>query len=332
MNWIRPFTIGALLLIGLVGSARAASRSLTDYRSRLQRAVKLLEGTPADARPATLEAIARLLPGEEEVTIGEQTIRVNNRWLHRLLEEYRATREPDRRARLHDHIERRLQALLEQVNHVSGSVEPDIDRARARLTGILNRREFHYRSAQTWMSRWRRRIRRWLARLASLFPRLERGGAPFGQFIRILVWLMAAVIIYALVNAILAAFRRERRPSDTERRFPETASTAARLTPAELRKRALAAAQEKDYRRAVRYLYLSVLHALDERGLIEFTPAATNRDYLRRVRWEARLYPTMVYLTRRFERYWYGQIAPSEVEFYDYIAEVERALTALTGE
>ncbi len=278
------------------------------------------------------ETIARLLPSEEAVAVERQRVRVNNRWLHRLLEEYQATRDPDRRARLSAHIERRLQVLLEQVEQARGSAGPAIDQARARLAGILDRREFHRHSTSTWMSRWRRRIRQWLARLASLLPELERGGAPFGRAIQLIVWLMAMVLIYALITTLLAAFRRERHSSDGKDHAPESATTAIRPTPADWRKRALTAAQNKDYRSAIRYLYLSLLHALDERGLIEITPAATNRDYLRRVRPRANLYSTMVYLTRRFERYWYGQIVPSEADFHDYVIEYERAFSALTGD
>jgi hypothetical protein len=71
---------------------------------------------------------------------------------------------------------------------------------------------------------------------------------------------------------------------------------------------------EKNYRLAVRILYLQTLKLLSEKNIIAFQADYTNLDYLKQ------LSPTMFYkdffaITRHYEYVWYGGFAVSEPAF-----------------
>jgi hypothetical protein len=71
---------------------------------------------------------------------------------------------------------------------------------------------------------------------------------------------------------------------------------------------------EKNYRLAVRILYLQTLKLLSEKNIISFQADYTNMDYLQQ------LSPTMFYkdffaITRHYEYVWYGGFAVSEPAF-----------------
>ena len=61
-----------------------------------------------------------------------------------------------------------------------------------------------------------------------------------------------------------------------------------------------------DYRTAVRYLYLSSLLTLDERGLLRFDRSKTNREYLRSVAAFPQLSAPLRDVIDVFDRVWYG--------------------------
>ena len=73
-----------------------------------------------------------------------------------------------------------------------------------------------------------------------------------------------------------------------------------------------------DYRTAVRYLYLSALLLLEERGLLRYDRSLTNREYLRTVAHQPELAATLREVIDVFDRVWYGfqTLTASEYEQY----------------
>ncbi len=78
-----------------------------------------------------------------------------------------------------------------------------------------------------------------------------------------------------------------------------------------------------DYRMAVRYLYLSTLLILEERGLFRYDRSKTNREYLRSVRERPELAETLRDVVDVFDRVWYGFQPLSQSDYSQYQTRVE---------
>jgi hypothetical protein len=88
------------------------------------------------------------------------------------------------------------------------------------------------------------------------------------------------------------------------------------------------AAGEKDYRTAVRYLYLKGLHLLRDKGWIRYHAQATNHDYV----YQVNQYPVAEdfrFLTRIYDYVWYGEFAVSEDQFARLQTDFQRFYQAL---
>ena len=106
------------------------------------------------------------------------------------------------------------------------------------------------------------------------------GAGPLASLLALLgnpLTLIAFAAIAILIVLIIWLRRRRRRA----RRWAEPAFRER--TAAEWRQYAAARADEQDYRAAVRALYLGTITELDERRIVPFDPALTDREYL----WEA---------------------------------------------
>jgi hypothetical protein len=130
----------------------------------------------------------------------------------------------------------------------------------------------------------------------------------------------------ALVVVIVLAIRRLRSDFVRQTAVDEKAwQTGEQLTAATAYQQAQTTSGAGDYRTAVRYLYLSTLLALDERDILRYDRAATNREYLRRVAHQPDLYRLLQDVVDVFDRVWYG-FQPIGRETYDTYAERVAAL------
>jgi hypothetical protein len=77
-----------------------------------------------------------------------------------------------------------------------------------------------------------------------------------------------------------------------------------------------------DYRHALRYLYLSALLILDERGLLRYNRTQTNREYLRQVRSRPDLSGHLQVVVDTFDRVWYGLQPIDEASYAEYASHV----------
>jgi hypothetical protein len=77
-----------------------------------------------------------------------------------------------------------------------------------------------------------------------------------------------------------------------------------------------------DYRSAVRYLYLSALLILDERGLLRYDRAKTNREYLNSVSGSPELSQPLDEVIEVFDNVWYGYHELDEAGFEHYSGRV----------
>ncbi|MEW6239813.1 MAG: DUF4129 domain-containing protein [Chloroflexota bacterium] len=78
-----------------------------------------------------------------------------------------------------------------------------------------------------------------------------------------------------------------------------------------------------DYRSAVRFLYLSALLLLNERGLLHYDRSKTNREYLRSVSHSPELAEPLNDVIEVFDNAWYGYHTVDEDSFKHYSERVE---------
>ena len=77
-----------------------------------------------------------------------------------------------------------------------------------------------------------------------------------------------------------------------------------------------------DYRTAVRYLYLSSLLLLDERGLLRYERSQTNREYLRSIAHLPTLAAILHDVIEVFDQVWYGYQSLDQASYAQYAARV----------
>lgn len=94
------------------------------------------------------------------------------------------------------------------------------------------------------------------------------------------------------------------------------------LTAATALKRAQMLSSEGDYRTAVRYLYLSSLLLLEERGLLRYDRSLTNREYLHSVAHLSQLAKAFHDVVEVFDRVWYGYQPLDEAAYARYAERV----------
>ena len=72
--------------------------------------------------------------------------------------------------------------------------------------------------------------------------------------------------------------------------------------------------QAKDYRAAVRYMYLLTLRMLNDNKVITLHAKSTNRDYVQQM-YKHEAQAQFRHLTRIYEYVWYGEFVPTENQF-----------------
>jgi hypothetical protein len=83
-------------------------------------------------------------------------------------------------------------------------------------------------------------------------------------------------------------------------------------------------AAARDYRSAIRYLYLASLLHLDERGFIRYDSTLTNREHLGQVREQPQLYELLRSVVNVFEDVWYGYASVDERVYQQYRQNIDR--------
>lgn len=135
---------------------------------------------------------------------------------------------------------------------------------------------------------------------------------------------LTVVGVLALAAIVLFFVRSLRATLVSEVDLEERASDAVMSSSAALRQ-AQQLAAGSDYRSAVRYLYLATVLALDERGLLRFDKALTNREVLRQSSTHQRLKDELTPVVETFDKVWYGLQPISDEQYRQYELQVARA-------
>jgi hypothetical protein len=124
------------------------------------------------------------------------------------------------------------------------------------------------------------------------------------------------VVLYLVLRTVFRDFLNEVRVAD-ENTGEELLTAEAAFTKAQNLSRG------GDYRTAVRFLYLSSLLLLDERGLLRYDRSKTNREYLRSVSSSPELQQPLSEVIEVFDDVWYGYHQVDEEKFKHYSDRVE---------
>jgi hypothetical protein len=300
--------------MALAGKGEAAHRadivrwdtmlSWDDYWIQLEdtrQEISELEQSAMDPARDRLEAIAQQWEAITTVALPDGTqIAVDHSFLVSLLRS-----SPPDLAR----IVRLLAALLaEQDNFIEAqNTSADLQS----LKRILAQSEFQWKEQNAGqpgaLEKLWQRIQQELGELARKL--LGFNGANYILGIGALL-LLSAMLLYLFRNLLLS-FVAEARVAPLTRAGDEvlTADTAL--------KRAQELSRGGDNRSAVRYLYLSALLLLEERGLLGYDRTKTNREYLLSVRDLPELETSLRYVVEVFDRVWYGY-QPLDAQDYQY--------------
>jgi hypothetical protein len=256
-----------------------------------------------------LEQVAGPLTVTTRVRLPEgASIAVDNGWLNTALSEA----EPDLPA-----IGERLGAIIDALAQPAGAAPAD---SRERLRDILNRPPFRTEDEQSEPPGWLTAFFDWLGRLLdSIVSPIGSVSPATGQAVAWIVSIVGVLLLLAVGGYLVRGLRRgmvaEARTRDDDPEANLTAKTAL--------DQAGELARGGDYRTAVRYLYLSALLRLDERDILRYDRALTNREYLERVRDNPALRGRLAPIVDTFDRVWYGHVQLDAASFATYRQQVE---------
>ncbi len=204
---------------------------------------------------------------------------------------------------------------------------PELNYAYSPLSDILARPEFQWQEQprSPLAELWDRIIIWLLERVADLFEIAGMTGAVTAGLFRfvftaVFVLITAAALAY-LFQGLLANFVAEAEIDADDGGFIENLTAKTAL------ERAQTLSSSGDYRSAVRYLYLSTLLMLEERGLLRYDRSLTNHEYLGSVAHLPELFAVLYEVIDVFDRVWYGYQPLNEAEYTHYatrVAELKR--------
>lgn len=313
--WGMVLTGLALSQVTAVAAQPPAPIPITEFwyllRTPLAQIDALTDESPADQRQ-TLAAIADELDQITAVSLPDgRVIPAHPTYLISQLRAEAVTEEPDL-ARLEALFTSQISALADWPPAQLDSLD------EAALAEILARPEFQYETPEpnAWQRFWqdvRRRVFEFLARL------LPEGQTtiPVGDLVTLLGAIaLVGVLIYAL-RGLFGNFAAESALSADGDGRGEILTAEAAL------QRAQQLSSGGDYRSAVRYLYLSSLLLLEERGLLRYDRSMTNHEYVRSIRNHPRLAAVLEDVIDVFDRVWYGFQMLEADEYEAYARQVD---------
>lgn len=213
-------------------------------------------------------------------------------------------------------------ATLFTVYHGSrlGWPEPSLPQLdEAALADILSRAEFDYTPEEpNFFQRLWRDMRQAIEDFfLNLFPEGSGANLPIGDLLVILAALLIIGVLAYALRGVLTDLTADAAMSAEEELGGEPLTAEGAL------QKAQTLSTEGDYRTAVRYLYLSSLLLLEERGLLRYDRSLTNREYLRSVANRPELAATLREVIDVFDRVWYGFQTLSASEYNNYAQRVE---------
>jgi hypothetical protein len=170
---------------------------------------------------------------------------------------------------------------------------------------MKNDKDFAYANDMSYWKEAPPRKRNWLDRLLSAI-------AASAALKLILYSLLVGAILYAVYQVMVVnnffIFSGRRRRNKSEQESDDL------LDNINLDQKINEAATSKNYRQAVRFMYLKTLKMLSDNNVIALHAKSTNQDYIRQMYKHDNL-AQFRNLTRIYEYVWYGEFHPSDAQF-----------------
>lgn len=298
--------------MSLTAARPAHAASLTDYREALYRALAYVEHAQTagskEERARDVDRAVAALVAVPEVTLPDgTTLPVDND--HVLHELHKQVPDLQRAAGY-------LRALLAEVDRLLQAqtvAAPDAEESLARVL-----RDPQFRRSPALPIANPDLVQQILDGWSSLLADPLHAGSQviFEWVLPLAGALLAAIVLALFARGLWQNLAPEATTSDS------LAADEAHLDAKTAHAWALERARAGDTRAAIRYLYLSALLSLDERGLLRFDRTLTNREYLRALRDHATLRRLLSPVVGTFDRAWYGRIPVTEEEFQEYQRQV----------
>jgi hypothetical protein len=287
--------------------------TLSEYWKRVERTQQTVTGLNAETETVRRQKLDELATQWEAVTVLELPdggmIQIDP---SHLTEEFK--KDPPDLERLETILNVLLKAHEEYPQDVFTvqDVEP--------LKSILARPEFQWQTAQTAQSpAWLERILNFIADLMDSLAYGIQNTVYYGR-----IPLIVAAVIVFLISLYFISQNLSRNLIRDAQLTAENDNDDALLTSVSAMQRAQSLSSQGDHRNAIRYLYLSSLLVLDERGLLRYDRSKTNREYLRSISARPELSSHLGSVIDVFDRVWYGFETVDEDTFQSYTKHVER--------
>lgn len=299
-----------MLLLCEAASAAAFGRSfsLQEYVAELDR----LSGLAGQARndPSASDIALSELRGDWTVQADGREFKVSTEWMTDRLEDLKKNPTDATRDEL-------IAALTGMKSDARSYGQPPLDSsaARASLTRILARSEFHDVHGPTWWDRLKYRILMWLIRVLSR----TFGSSAVPTVGTIFVWTLVGVAVLALAWFV---YRTMKQNSRLESFIPQVGTISAKGWRLWLEE-AQASAARGLWRDAVHLAYWAGISFLESSGMWRPDKARTPREYLKLLPAESEHRPQLSKLTRNLELTWYGNEPAGPETFSETINLVE---------
>ena len=320
LKHLRILLAGSVLLAAVFSGAADRARAqdtaeekrvpLAEYVSALREAREILEQEP---EPAAVDRARAALEGIDRVELGtDAEIAVAP-----LLGAKGAALTQEAAAQ-------RVGTLLAQLEAA------DSDNTTARLA-VLDQvlAGPAFQQGESWWDVFRRWLAEWLDRLLPNSASTSSNAGATGRANELIVWSIGIVGIIAIVlllaywlRGLIGGFVANVDGDDAgsgEDDLPQS--------PAEARQRAAGAANEGNYRGAVRNLYLAALLTLEQQGLVPADRSLTNREVLGRIGNTHPVRPHLQPVVETFDDVWYGVHEPDAGTYTAYAHSIDELET-----
>ncbi len=342
-NYRRQLSLAVALVF--ICAASVSAIPVREYHSNLRQAVSALDSLAQSdetesssayetRRNETFAGVRQLLPTRQTIESGNETLNLDNSWLHRELDKFNQATNEERPGLLRQ-ITQRLQALeqrIEEFETASGSRSSDKAESNRKMREILARPEFAVKpKEQSAISRLIDRILNWLKALVPEPKPLSPGKAGiFSQIAQVLVVALALGVLVLVLKMFLPRLLRNRKPRKKKVKQEPRIVLGETLAPdqsaLDLLAEAEALARAGELRAAIRKAYIALLVELGERKILHLAEHKTNRDYLSAVYNHQTLYGNVRQLTDSFERHWYGLAQASETDWETFRSGYKRTI------
>ena len=280
--------------------------------------------------------IRREIPETEKVEWPGGSVETANGWLFAELDAFQQEEDSTKRAVILTAINERLASITEKIEELQNPAvsEPTKDQDKQKLAEILRREEYQKPQVkeESMFQKWLREFMDWLARVFPS-PAISPGTASGAGSLQFVLQILIYAVVIGLIGFLIYRFApllSRRFGGKTGRKKQDRVILGERIGMDELASdlfsEAELLAREGNLRAAIRKGYIALLCDLSDRKIIGLARHKTNRDYLRDVRRNARLFENMTGLTGNFERNWYGLRAAELADWEEFRTRYQQTI------